>query len=574
MGIIRVALCAAKNSNSLYMAAFNDSIRHDTVLLLKTPATPASIDDCQWQVVAQRSAHQLRTIPRTSDINNYWCTVDDQGTFLLMSEDEYWNRSYLSAGPQYGGIVFDPNTPAGVDYRGAAIKTWVPVGTSYDFECQYGHKCRRIMYAVPGLQPGTVPAIAMAMYRNRTYGIMFATYNRTSRNFVFQPTARIPLDPLFAEPQQLGYLNGKLLTLSASQSAQHSAVRLYPLNAQGLPLAAGRDVESFNVTSITGDCPEFSLRNLHGVHDNKYYVLCQNENRVMDIAYMFDGTKMTKIAELASDGPRKFESFLPMPPPVANGTGAGVPPTWIFAHTKDGSHSYGSGTFELQIPSGQWRYNEYPTEIFVADRSYGDPYPTRARAPPPISTHRDNTTGGTLSGGAVAGLFLAVLVGVCLVIFGVWRIQRANHKAQKAKAKAKADAAAVGPIVPLPPPHGYGGYSHGGGGGGVSGGYDAMEVKAGGGIYSGITPVPAPSVVVAPSPYGSGGPSSSTTAAAAASSPWMPVGVTTGVAPHQGAGSPPLSPLPPQQPWQGLDHQGPQFSSHPAPQFVTTMAGS
>ncbi|KAG0251480.1 hypothetical protein DFQ27_008725 [Actinomortierella ambigua] len=572
MGVIEDVLCAAKNSNSLYMAAFNDSILHDTVLLLKTPATPASIDDCQWQVAAQRPASQLRAIRDSSDINNYWCTVDDQGTFLLMSEDA--RTSYAST--KYGGIVFDPTTPAptpadgGSDQTGAAIKTWEPVSTSYDFECQYGHKCRHIMYAVPGLQPGAVPAIAMAMYRNRTYGIMFATYNRTSRNFVFQPTARIPLDPLFAEPQQLGYLNGKLLTLSASQSAQHSAVRLYPLNAQGLPLAAGRDVESFDVTSITGDCPEFSLRNLHGVHDNKYYVLCQNENRMMDIAYMFDGTKMTKIAELASDGPRKFESFMPVPPPVANGTGAGVPPTWIFAHAKS---RYLHGTFELQIPSGQWRYNKYPTDIFVANSSYGDTRPTRARAPPPIQTHRDNlpkiTTGGTLSGGAIVGLVMAVLTGVCLAIFGVWRTQRANHKAKKAKAKA--DAAAVGPIVPLPPPHGYGGYSHGGGVGGVGGGYDAIEVKAGGGIYSGITPVPAPSVVVAPSPYGSGGPSSSTTAAAAASSPWMPVGVTMGVAPHQGAD---LSPPPPQQPWQGLDHQGPQFSSHPAPQFVTTMAGS
>ncbi|KAG0255613.1 hypothetical protein DFQ27_006180 [Actinomortierella ambigua] len=192
---LSTVLCAATNKKHVYIAVYeSDSASSIVLYLLRSNASPRSLQQLTWETVTWRSMYYTHLIGRKRRPLLNACAVDDSGTFVLLSHDTAPKATSVRApSAVYNNAEWD-EMPRGLVYDPYRSNTWENVDVSPDYGCKTRLGCQTLIYARPPLSgSGTNQAtFVAAQYSSNTSDpsaspfINFSVFDKSTRSFVHQ----------------------------------------------------------------------------------------------------------------------------------------------------------------------------------------------------------------------------------------------------------------------------------------------------------------------------------------------------------------------------------------------------
>lgn len=202
MSDIDYPLCAASNSDTIYLAAYtprnsNNSGRPPILSLYSSQQYPASLSSIKWKTeAASYFNHWMfseQSLPE--DSKGYWCAVDDTGTFAIFSGTKDTTSSPGPMPPATGtilGLIYDkPSKPTNPTFGGLAAPAYTPVSLNGTYLCIESGSCNAHLYALSNAATGAPSNFGFVTY-NSTSGFSFEMLDRTSNKFTGQVGPGIP----------------------------------------------------------------------------------------------------------------------------------------------------------------------------------------------------------------------------------------------------------------------------------------------------------------------------------------------------------------------------------------------
>ncbi|KAK3814938.1 MAG: hypothetical protein J3Q66DRAFT_343429 [Benniella sp.] len=412
---ILTPLCAAAGpGNTVYTFALASNYgnyvqlpRGDYYVIVKSNANPTSLTEMTWSIVAAISSSALGM---SRDVTS--CAVSDQGVVTIF---DYWNKV----------IRYDPSaTP-----NGGTISTgpggWMNITVSSNTYSRIGIGWRSLAFYVKDTAAGGAQKlIQLIVRRSITPTLQFWIVDETTKTL--SNAANWTMNDAYPNVYSLAYSNNELYLYMTSGSTL-SKVSVYPLT--GLTSTVPSNPRTLDTTTTSNICS--SSRNiLSGVWGNSYHLLCTYSATESRDNTLYTISNITQNGSSAGSGINiptaldMIDYFIP------------VASTPYFAFMLDAEGGYLSpGMYGIQVSevgAGTVR----SADLNLQDLNV----PTYRAYPTTYPTDR-NTDSGSDSTGAIIGVFIGILVVVVVVItVCCYRKRSSDNNNEKEKHAAETTA--------------------------------------------------------------------------------------------------------------------------------------
>ncbi|KAK3814980.1 MAG: hypothetical protein J3Q66DRAFT_388897 [Benniella sp.] len=431
------ALARAYGSTALYREA-------QYYVIAKSNANPTSFKEMTWSTVATISSNAFSMLDKVIT-----CVVSDQGVVTIFGDTKYDSR--ISDAYGYMVIRYDPSaTP-----NGGTISTgpggWMNITVSNTYTLArdpYGGTTLSSLtslafYVKDTAAGGAQKLIHLTMRGSNRPTLQFGIVDEITKTL--SHAANWTMNDAYPNVESLAYSNNELY-LYMSSGFTLSKVSVYPLT--GVTSTVPSNPRTLN-TATTNDICSWSSHILSGVWDNSYHMLCTSSATSSRDTTLYTISNITQSGSLAGSGiniPRglnDIDFFIP------------VAATADFAFTLDTGTGYlPPATYGIQV-SGVGAGTVQGSKNIIVPETFGRdpnaPSPTyRTSLPYPTYTYpgqNRNADSGSDSTGVIVGVVMAILF---LVFITIYCICRSSMKSDAEKKQAAANQYVIRPTgVPI-----------------------------------------------------------------------------------------------------------------------------
>ncbi|KAG0025412.1 hypothetical protein BGZ82_010042 [Podila clonocystis] len=383
--------CVATDGTSLYaLTRTNKYGERDANyhVLIKSNASPASIQDIRWTLV--------NVVPRSTNnylTGQYACTVNEKGVFTVVSDKAQVSETFTGA-VGFKGIQFVPGS-SGVE------GSWHNADTE-GFFTEWPYKEPGFMFNFKDTSGTSTPMVTYIHSSSKAPFV--AAMNPEGNKFAGGVVGWNMSAVTYGEPVSIVGLNNKVFIYGYYDFGTNNTLSVVTLPSPyvNLTSATPPPIQMVNATLIETTCDRAYLTMQMYTHNSNVILMCTSSKYGDNHIFTFDGTTITHLPPVKGMYSFRPDSFVPI--------GSSSP--FIFMHDYEGVYSVAlNGPTASTFSPGNFAIN------------ISDPYgkePTSSGAPgnKPTSTPSGGGSAGAgnaaLQVGAGLGAFVVLVALVCL----------------------------------------------------------------------------------------------------------------------------------------------------------------